>query len=73
MLEITMFCGIFNPFELCHEAPSQINNIMSSLYSSDNFSKNTFITCVLQLGITKKKFSPVNGSTAPYTYLYSLM
>jgi len=34
-------------------------------YALDNSSRNTFMHIVSQLGSTKKKLSPVTGSTAP--------
>jgi len=33
------------------------------------YPKNRFMQTVLLYGNTKKKLSPVNGSTAPYAYL----
>lgn len=70
---IKIFFGILNPFDLCQLAPSHTKRIMSFLYSSDSLSKNRFIISVLQSGITKKTLSPVFGSIAPNTYLYSLI
>lgn len=69
----SIFSGIFNEPDLCHAAPSHANIILSLGNVLDNSSKNTFILSVLQYGITTKQLSPVSGSTAPYTYLYSLI
>ncbi len=61
----SIFSGIFNESDLCQEAPSHANMILSLGNVSDNSSKNTFILSVLQYGITTKQLSPVSGSTAP--------
>ena len=69
----SIFSGILNEPDLCQAAPSHANMILSFGNVFDNSSKNTFILSVLQYGITTKQLSPVSGSTAPYTYLYSLI
>ena len=61
----TIFSGNSNPTDLCHAAPSQQSNMMSSEYCSDNCFRKIFMHAVLQYGMTRKYPSPVNGSTAP--------
>ena len=63
--------GTIRLVDLCQAAPSQHNTILSSGYFLDRRSKKAFIHAELQYGRTRKKDSPVNGSTAPYAYLYS--
>ena len=48
MWKRTMFSGNSNPPDLCHAAPSQQSNIMSSEYCSDNFFRKIFMHTVLQ-------------------------
>ena len=70
---ITIFSGIFSLFDLCHTAPSHTKIKMSLQKYSDSSFKKTFMFSVLQFGKTKKKLSPVRGSTEPKAYLYSLI
>ena len=60
-----IFWGTSKVLVLCQAAPSQQRRIISSLYFEDNSFKNIFIQRVLHCGITRKKDSPVKGSTAP--------
>ena len=63
--------GTTRVFDLCHAAPSQTIKMVSFGYVSDNSFRNTFVHVVSQEGITRKKLSPVIGSTAPKAYRYS--
>ena len=44
----TIFSGNSNPTDLCHAAPSQQSNMMSSEYCSDNCFRKIFMHAVLQ-------------------------
>lgn len=61
-----MFSGVFMAFALCHAAPSHTIRRISSLYCLESSSRKIFMQVVLQYGRTRKKLSPVSGSTAPY-------
>ena len=60
-----IFEGTSNALVVCHDALSQERMIRSSGNAFDSSLKNRFMQIVLQKGITKKKDSPVRGSTAP--------
>ena len=60
-----MFSGTCSAFALCQAAPSQQSKITSSGYFLDNSRRNAFMHTVSQCEITRKKESPVNGSTVP--------
>ena len=65
MCKIVMFSGTSNLLDLCHAAPSQTTTKISSGNSSCRRFRKSCMHFVLQYGITKKKLSPVIGSTAP--------
>ena len=63
--------GISKWVVVCHDALSQTKRMMSSGKAFERSRKNKVMQTVLLYGRIKKKFSPVNGSTAPYAYRYS--